>query len=733
PDASSTELPAMWHLHSRAQAQAQMSHEAPSTSTCLFPGEAGPTTPTPSMPDVAHRSTPDLAQRSEPPAGRNTSLPPERAQPDGVTRGRSFSHGHFASELGLRLYDPPLSKLIRTSSGGSTSTASTPASSPRGNLLSENNDDYTDCKLRVEKNEKKNRASFLSFPRAVRSQSLGPLNQDSQLPMLGGAGNNLFRDLLAGDIAGLRRAALLGVLGGPLALMYFDQQKRSGISSKKECYAALAGTLGLWQAALLAALLWGLREWAWPLGAAHAVPSCEPLNQLAASAIASAILLLWIGLTLLGVVMYRRVDVRYRKDINPSSSMAFTICAMLLGPFGLLYVYSCRQPPVAQKPGPAGWQSLSHIATSGMQMGEDTGEESHFEHARKIRVAALSGFALQTALLMSIMGCGWLVRWPGCALYDWPLLACGVWLMAARLAIIAVLWHRRYWLPGQRPSALRPGFFHQTILCTRRALRVIGCDRQAISFDLGGSATAGVFLCIAFYGDTFALSPSAPSQVFDDPIIKEASLAVAFTMVASTSGALNVYGPAQRKQVQIEAAAGYSTEAYFLANSLAHLPYSLISPLALLIPYYLLDTVRSQFWQTYLLLASLHFSTAGWAYCISIACSTAAAPVVAGWWVVWSMLFSGAVPTLHKLRDADMLGGGLAYLSYLSLGRWAQNAFYLDEVSHYRGDYDVDAVLETYSYSFTGRADLRHCYAWIWCLGLLARVVGYVLFVRQEL
>lgn len=156
-------------------------------------------------------------------------------------------------------------------------------------------------------------------------------------------------------------------------------------------------------------------------------------------------------------------------------------------------------------------------------------------------------------------------------------------------------------------------------------------------------------------------------------------MALALSAVASS---LRVFG-SEYVVLQREAAAGLSTEAYYLGKSLAHLPLCIACPFVFLLAFNCFAILPASFGFLYALYFFIYFISAGLAYAVSVIAPRDMAQLIGILGVLVQMMFSGANPTLVQLRDNQLIPYALYGISYVSVFRWSQELFYLIAIRPY--------------------------------------------------
>lgn len=278
--------------------------------------------------------------------------------------------------------------------------------------------------------------------------------------------------------------------------------------------------------------------------------------------LAFALTLFALALLVAGFVVFAVRQYRHMQD--PTFILYFTIGFANVGPLGLVYVF------VSKKASLQG------------------------------RLATLFGYGTQMLSVgISLVFTFW-VLWIDspiadvrCAPYC-MLLAYAGGAFAFFEAVVAVVFIRRYKrLPTHdRKTA---GFLSQLLLCARRGLQQLRRDVTGSLFECGLPGMSGLFLGLIYYHATYqgallppalqVLCPPALASLcalpLSDPIISQASLICLALSLAAVTASQRIF--AREKAVFLrESAAGVSTEAYYLGKSLAHLPFTLLSPLIML-------------------------------------------------------------------------------------------------------------------------------------------------------
>ena len=402
---------------------------------------------------------------------------------------------------------------------------------------------------------------------------------------------------------------------------------------------------------------------------------------------------------------------RFRAAHDLTFFVYFTIGFANIGPLGLIYVFVIRQMTCSRS-----------------------------------RLAVLFGFGTQLLVVGITLVFTFYILWIGSSFSDTRCSPefCHFWVMMGVAfvfleLVIAVVFASRYKrLPSHDRATM--GMIGQLWLCARRGFVQQTRDVAGSMFELGLVSVSGLFLGLIFYKrpyfgpateDKQRLCPKELQPLcalpLQDPVISEASLiCLALSLAAVTSGQ-RIFGR-EKAMFMRESGSGLGTEAYYLGKSLAHLPFSLLSPLLLLALFYPLSDLRGDFLQYYILLILVHMNATGIAYFMSITFSDTVAQLAGVLAVLVCMMFGGANPTLKQLQDG-VLGGALYYPTLGSFIRWSQENFYLIEMEVFARSANVDESMLTYSYSFEDKTQ-----TWVvLCVYIMVvRVLSYLACVLHE-
>jgi hypothetical protein len=208
---------------------------------------------------------------------------------------------------------------------------------------------------------------------------------------------------------------------------------------------------------------------------------------------------------------------------------------------------------------------------------------------------------------------------------------------------------------------------------------------------VGPATDAAQRLCPSFIKKLCGL-PQEDTYVLQFALM---NMALGLTAVA---GALPVFG-AERVTFWRESRAGMSTLAFFLGKDLAALPMILIPPLFLISIFYFLTAPASNFFAMFAVLLAVQFVCVAVGYTISLLLAPSNALLAGVVFVVVSTLFSGANPTLAKLKSFGLPAVAMASLSF---SRWSTEALYSTLLEAYKDKYDVQAGLDYWGF------DLQH-------------------------
>jgi hypothetical protein len=362
----------------------------------------------------------------------------------------------------------------------------------------------------------------------------------------------------------------------------------------------------------------------------------------------------------------------------------------------------------------------------------------------KARAAIVFGFGLQLLVAGISIVFSFYILWIGspytdtrCAPHCNLVLYLGITFIVAECIIVFVFARRYRRLPTHDRRTM--GWIAQTFLCAHRGLLQLLRDVPGLIFEYGLVAMSGLFLGLIFYKMPFvgplptavqAQCPAAARELcampLDDPVLSEVSLVCLALSLAAVTASQRIFGREKASFVR-ESMSGLSTEAYYVGKSLSHLSSTFIAPLVMLAVFYPLTNLQSSFVMLYLLLVLVHATASGAAYLTSILFSDTVAALSGVLFVLVSMMFSGANPTLDQLRGGVM-GGALYYPTFASYIRWAQEAFYIAEMNVRDGP-ELDAVLSLHSYARDNETQ-----AWVvLCVHAIAlRVLAYLACVLRE-
>jgi ABC-type multidrug transport system ATPase subunit len=203
------------------------------------------------------------------------------------------------------------------------------------------------------------------------------------------------------------------------------------------------------------------------------------------------------------------------------------------------------------------------------------------------------------------------------------------------------------------------------------------------------------------------------------------NMALGLTAVA---GALPTFGD-ERVQFWRESRTGLNSLAFFLGKNLAGIPMIIIPPLFLLSIFYFLTTPGAGFFQMYAVLLVVQFTCVAVGYLISLLMAPANALLAGVVFVIVSTMFSGANPTLAKLKGFGVPG---MIMTSISFSRWANEALYSSLLVTYQVQYDIEPGLRYWGYEIANYPVID--FLALGGLALFLRIVAYLVlfFVHRN-
>lgn len=310
------------------------------------------------------------------------------------------------------------------------------------------------------------------------------------------------------------------------------------------------------------------------------------------------------------------------------------------------------------------------------------------------------------------------------------------------VAMLLVFLRRRTNLPSfERPVA---GFWEQVAVLTWRSLVQQLRAWPTLLFDLGLPIMSGVFLGVIFFDQYYQqpllqqFFPGQECPTFlpvpvcrflelpaNDPIPAQATLSILSVALSAMTSSLRVFGNEHTVFLR-EQSSSVSTEAYYLAKCLGHLPVIVLAPTCFLLYFYAFTLPVAGFGVYMLLYMLVYLGSSGLAYLVSIVVPRDSNQLVGILSILVFMMFSGANPTLQQLADNELLPV-LKFPPYVSLFRWANELFYIKTVAPYNpNEYSLTDI---YGYSL---GDEVHCWMMLGWFAIIFRIVAYVALVYTE-
>jgi len=181
-----------------------------------------------------------------------------------------------------------------------------------------------------------------------------------------------------------------------------------------------------------------------------------------------------------------------------------------------------------------------------------------------------------------------------------------------------------------------------------------------------------------------------------DPFFTMSSFVGLAVSLAAATFALRVFG----SEIVVfwrESSTGVNTFAYFMGKDMSYLAHGLLLPLLFLGVFYTLVSPRGSFSYFYLHLLLIWYNATAMGYLVSVTIKPRMAQLAVVVFIFMLMLFSGIQPTLTEMQDFGYPMAAFPYISYL---RYANEAFYLNEIKEWSYYFDISTGLQAYGYSF---------------------------------
>ncbi|KAI9184364.1 hypothetical protein H9P43_003417 [Blastocladiella emersonii ATCC 22665] len=188
-------------------------------------------------------------------------------------------------------------------------------------------------------------------------------------------------------------------------------------------------------------------------------------------------------------------------------------------------------------------------------------------------------------------------------------------------------------------------------------------------------------------------------------------------MFAGISVATNTFGN-ERVVYWRETASGRATLPYFIAKMLADVPRMVIAAFMFTLSLIIFFPYRSHFMVLYSIALLLYYTAFGMGYFLSVWFPKESVGLVGtGFALLWSMVLSGMIPSLEKVKTSGVYDG-IAWLWDISPPRYAIEALYVKEVqARPFNENQVDEQLYTYRIShFFPSLAIMAALGTSWCL-----------------
>jgi len=216
-------------------------------------------------------------------------------------------------------------------------------------------------------------------------------------------------------------------------------------------------------------------------------------------------------------------------------------------------------------------------------------------------------------------------------------------------------------------------------------------------------------------------NPSPCTLPTADPLPGQFVMAVLGLSLSAVSSASTIFG-SERTIFWRESSAELKTLPYFIAKTLAHTLNILVGSLCYLALFYQLVTPFASFQSMYFIAFFTYWTAASLGYIVSIVFNPSQSQLWGVLAILLSMNFSGMNPRFQQLRK--IFNGILYYPSYLSFIRFAIEAFYINEITHYTDIYDnVQSGMDLYEY------DISHYtmdMVYVISIGVVGRIIAYL-------
>ena len=277
-------------------------------------------------------------------------------------------------------------------------------------------------------------------------------------------------------------------------------------------------------------------------------------------------------------------------------------------------------------------------------------------------------------------------------------------------------------------------------MCIRRSfiLRIrdiMGFFVDCLLVYIAGLALGMIFLKDAYVGplpeDIIDTCPAAIRKIceypLNNPIINVAStIPLALGLCAGMSS-LGTFGTRQEQVIfKKEQAAGLSVMSYFLSKMLEQIPNIVLGPVVFLSIFFSLYSPRATFWEYYLVLLMMHFTTFGLGTLISVCVKLDLIQLATAVLILVSQLVGGSKPTIPQMKE---IIPPLFWISCVSYVRYAQEALYLMEIKYYKDIFDIRSSLEVFDYDLS---NIDFCIGMIPVFGVAFRILTLIALYQKS-
>ncbi|KAL9646021.1 hypothetical protein ABK040_012080 [Willaertia magna] len=275
-------------------------------------------------------------------------------------------------------------------------------------------------------------------------------------------------------------------------------------------------------------------------------------------------------------------------------------------------------------------------------------------------------------------------------------------------------------------------WFTQFRMCLRRSFTQQTRDFFGFLLDVSLVFLSGLSVGVIFYNQHYIgpvpelVIQRCPGDLkkkcelpMDDPIISMASIMAMSLGLCGVTASLSTFGTEHTVFIR-EARSGLSYIAYFLSKNIVQLPQICIAPLIYLSVFYMINTLRANFFEIYYVLILLHFVNYGVGYFLSILIPGPLSQLASVVFVLVQSLLAGSRPTLKQMKDMPF---PMPYIPWISYIRYGQEALYILEVKEYSKVFNIETGMDILGYNLD---DYWWCIMSVPLFGLLYRFLAYL-------